>query len=133
MAFLQQGGHFSLVAGTSNPFNVDLQRNDMHTKIFLVGYSITEAPVTGNVPNNAYYNIIFENVPVKNTDWSRNDGLLGLPLPIIGNFTYNQFNPPLRLWHTGIPVSLNKFDIRVVDDNNQQAVYDRVVLWFYFE
>ena len=80
-----------------------------------------------------FQTIIFENVPVKNTDWSRNDGLLGLPLPIIGNFTYNQFNPPLWLWHTGIPVSLNKFDIRVVDDNNQQAVYDRVVLWFYFE
>ena len=133
MAFLQQGGHFSLVAGTSNPFKVDLQCNDMHTKIFLVGYSITGVLVTDNVPNNAYYNIIFENIPVKNTDWSRNDGLLGLPLPIIGNFTYNQFNPSLQLWHTGIPVSLNKFDIRVVDDNNQQAVFDKMVLWFYFK
>ena len=90
-------GHFCLVSRQTNPFTVDLQRNDMHQKIFLVGYSITGAPVTGNVPNNSYYNIIFENVPVKNTVWSRNDGLLGILLPITGTFTYNQFNPPLQL------------------------------------
>ena len=121
-----RSGHFTLATGTSNPFVVDLQRNNMHTKIFLVGYSIIGAPVTGNVPNNAFYNIIFENVPVKNTDWSRNDGLFGIPLPLTGNFTYNQFNPPLQLWHTELPVSLNKFSIRATDDNNQPAVFDKM-------
>ena len=128
-----RSGHFTLATGTSNPFVVDLQRNDTHTKIFLVGYSIIGAPVTGNVPNNAFYNIIFENIPVKNTDWSRNDGLFGIPLPLTGTFTYNQFNPPLQLWHTELPVSLNKFSIRVTDDNNQPAVFDKMTIWFYFE
>ena len=66
-------GHFCLVSRQTNPFTVDLQRNNMHQKIFLVSSSITGAPVTGNIPNNSYYNIIFENVPVKNTIWFQND------------------------------------------------------------
>jgi hypothetical protein len=125
--------HYTLIAGTTNPIDVNLNLNHIHKKMYLLGYSINGAPVTGGIPTNSYYNLVFDNSQVPNGLWARNDNLLGYPLPILGAYTYNQYNPPILLRYAPEGANLSRFSLRLVDDTGATATYTKAVFWFYFE
>jgi hypothetical protein len=134
---LTDNGHYLLVTITSNQFPVSLTtlKDHTHTQLYIMAYTIRGYPTTNGIPNNLYFNLLFDDIPsFGNAEWIRNDNLAGIPLALhagwFTGFTHEDYNPP-RLLRSGTPSSLTRFNLRITDDQNNPAIFDSIVLWLH--
>lgn len=113
---------------STNPVRVRIADTVDVNNLRLQAYSITGVPVTAGVPDNLYYNLLFQGVSSLNgNDWIRSDGLTGKPLALSGSFTHEDLNEPLII--TDQPVKLQDFEVKLTDTSGNNATFTSFALW----
>lgn len=113
------------LTGTTNPIPIDLNWG-AYTEIrniWLLGYVIKGAPVTGSVPDSPIFNMQFDNLNASANVWIRNDGNgSAVPLIVSGSYTAVQLAKPLHVCNSSAATQ-EKFHLVVKDTAGNPATY----------
>jgi hypothetical protein len=124
--------------GSTNPIKVELDGSHHARKLYLTEYIFKGVPVTSGIPDSPIYSLVFENSQFQPNKISRTDRLSGIPLGLdTGTYTHHRVNPPIEIADFGGDSNntrnLHNAHIRVVDQNNNNAIYTDAIFWFYFK
>lgn len=94
--------------------------------VYLLAYQFKGVPVTGGVPDQTFYSLVFTNSV--RPDINRTDNKPGVPLPLKGTFTSEFLSFPLPISQEN---SIFKDCIlEIQGENSQTPVFSSACFWF---
>jgi hypothetical protein len=113
---------------STTPQKFETNSNVKAIRIILEEYAIAGVPVTSSIPDNTHFFLQLDNMS-DNTNFVKNGTTpSGIPLFLTGSYTVEK--PKDYVVYDGSPVPLKNLQFKLVDPNNDAAVFSRYAMLF---